>query len=254
MSCRKTVTEKQLEANRANARVSTGPRTELGKMRSRRNAITHGLFATEIVPRIDGVTQSEYNAWVAKLRSELGAVGSLEEFYVGEVANSTILLRRVTLRENACIRKSASVDNCPKGEHGQLEPLRESLWMLRRAQTDLSERGGVSPENYAELVRRYPELKQDVGIAAAGDDLIPIANRTSFSSVLSQVIKDTESVIETLLLDDAEGIDNYYQSSAVPSEGDLQQIIRAERRAHKKLKESLRMLFEIQDRRTKLQH
>jgi hypothetical protein len=36
-------TTRQIEANRANARSSTGPRTEQGKARASRNALRHGL-------------------------------------------------------------------------------------------------------------------------------------------------------------------------------------------------------------------
>ena len=38
-------TEKQVEANRRNARASTGPKTEAGKRRSSLNATKHGLYA-----------------------------------------------------------------------------------------------------------------------------------------------------------------------------------------------------------------
>ena len=42
-------TEKQIAANRQNAKYSTGPRTERGKRRSRRNAIRHGLMAETVI-------------------------------------------------------------------------------------------------------------------------------------------------------------------------------------------------------------
>ena len=45
----KTVTEKQLRANRRNAKRSTGPRSDQGKRRVARNAITHGVFARELL-------------------------------------------------------------------------------------------------------------------------------------------------------------------------------------------------------------
>jgi hypothetical protein len=43
-------TERQIEANRRNAKKSTGPKTEDGKARSRLNALTHGLSARTVTP------------------------------------------------------------------------------------------------------------------------------------------------------------------------------------------------------------
>ncbi len=43
-------TAAQIEANRRNAQSSTGPKTERGKARARRNAITHGMTACTIMP------------------------------------------------------------------------------------------------------------------------------------------------------------------------------------------------------------
>jgi hypothetical protein len=43
----------QVEANRRNARLSTGPVTEEGKKRSRRNALRHGLTAETIIDALE---------------------------------------------------------------------------------------------------------------------------------------------------------------------------------------------------------
>ncbi|MEP7361921.1 MAG: hypothetical protein ABI972_01590 [Acidobacteriota bacterium] len=45
---KKPLSEAKLRANRENAKKSTGPRTEAGKARSARNAITHGITARDI--------------------------------------------------------------------------------------------------------------------------------------------------------------------------------------------------------------
>jgi len=55
-----TTTPRKLQANRANARLSTGPRTPEGKQRSSRNAITHGFHARDVV--IPGEDPADFTA------------------------------------------------------------------------------------------------------------------------------------------------------------------------------------------------
>ena len=43
------VSRRQLEANRSNAKRSTGPKTGLGKARAARNSLRHGLTSRQIV-------------------------------------------------------------------------------------------------------------------------------------------------------------------------------------------------------------
>jgi len=44
---------RQIEANRRNARLSTGPATDEGKRRSRRNALRHGLTAETVIDALE---------------------------------------------------------------------------------------------------------------------------------------------------------------------------------------------------------
>jgi hypothetical protein len=43
------ISDKQLEANRKNATLSTGPRTADGRAVSSRNAVTHGLLSAMVL-------------------------------------------------------------------------------------------------------------------------------------------------------------------------------------------------------------
>ena len=58
-------TAAQIEANRQNARKSTGPRTEEGKNRSRLNALDHGGRAKLMVlpTEVFGEYENELKAW-----------------------------------------------------------------------------------------------------------------------------------------------------------------------------------------------
>lgn len=59
---------KQITANRLNARRSTGPRTALGKQRSRCNALRHGLTAETVIVALE--CAADYRALEARLLAE----------------------------------------------------------------------------------------------------------------------------------------------------------------------------------------
>ncbi len=75
--------EKQIAANRQNARSSTGPRTEHGKRRSRRNAIRHGLTAETVIDVLEdpaaykSLQRAIYADYRPRTNFELELVGRL---------------------------------------------------------------------------------------------------------------------------------------------------------------------------------
>ena len=65
-----TCSPARLAANRANARISTGPRTPEGKERSRANALKHGLCATVVVAEDLELVQQQSSQWYYSLKPQ----------------------------------------------------------------------------------------------------------------------------------------------------------------------------------------
>jgi hypothetical protein len=93
-----TVTEKMVEANRRNARKSTGPRTSDGKAVVARNALKHGLAAKELV--IPGERKADLVALRDGLFADLRPVGELEAILVDRIALAMWRLRRAVRFES----------------------------------------------------------------------------------------------------------------------------------------------------------
>src|SRR3954453_17459880 len=84
---------KQVEANRINARKSTGPRTAAGQARSRMNALRHGLCARMVL--LPGEDRSEYGVFAKQLCDELKAKGIVQQILAGRVAALAWALSRL---------------------------------------------------------------------------------------------------------------------------------------------------------------
>lgn len=69
-------TEAQVNANRANAQKSTGPRTPEGKAVVSQNAVTHGFLARETV--IQGEDPGEFEFYRDRMLGELAPAGDAE--------------------------------------------------------------------------------------------------------------------------------------------------------------------------------
>ena len=86
-------TEKQIAANRANAKRSTGPKTAAGKMASSRNAYRHGLSCPL---RLDPATSSKVEAITRELAGEGASVEQLTAAAEVAQAQSELLqIRRI---------------------------------------------------------------------------------------------------------------------------------------------------------------
>jgi len=89
----------QLAANRANAQLSTGPRTAAGLARSSQNAVKSALTGRTVLLPTDDV--NEYAAFLAAFQAELAPVGQVERELVQSIVDTHWRLRRIQALEFA---------------------------------------------------------------------------------------------------------------------------------------------------------
>ena len=95
----------QIDANRRNARNSTGPRTGAGKERSRRNALRHGLAAEHIL--ILDEDAEDFLRFSAALKQALDPAGEAETVLCDRIVMGNWRLRRVWRQEAASLNEEA---------------------------------------------------------------------------------------------------------------------------------------------------
>src|SRR4051812_8233818 len=111
-------TQKQIDANRRNAQLSTGPRTPEGKSAVKLNALRHGLRARTVV--LPGEDRQEFNHLCDHLEQEWQPRTSTELFYLEQMAVSQWKLTRMEIGE-------ADVYHEVTGARVQI-PLLDRLW------------------------------------------------------------------------------------------------------------------------------
>jgi hypothetical protein len=98
-----TSNEKQLAANRGNAKKSTGPKTRAGKAMVALNSVAHGIYC--VSPVIEG--SESKRAWTAyrfAMLDNLAPIGMLELTLAERIILTAWRLRRITHFETAQIR------------------------------------------------------------------------------------------------------------------------------------------------------
>ena len=98
---------RQIEANRRNALKSTGPNTEVGKHRSRQNALRHGLCAETVVETVEDL--HDYRGFEAAIIADYDARTAVERELVLRLASLLWRLRRATAIETDLMRIQAEI-------------------------------------------------------------------------------------------------------------------------------------------------
>jgi hypothetical protein len=93
---------RQIEANRRNAQLSTGPVTREGKRRSRQNAIRHGLTAETVIDALEDT--EDYAAFEMAVTADYDAQSAVERELVLRLASLLWRLRRATAIESGLFK------------------------------------------------------------------------------------------------------------------------------------------------------
>src|SRR5262245_38167252 len=96
---------RQIEANRRNARLSTGPVTEEVKRRSRQNALRHGLTAETVIDAVEDA--DDYAAFEMAVTADYDAQSVVERELVLRLASLLWRLRRATAIESGLFKIQA---------------------------------------------------------------------------------------------------------------------------------------------------
>jgi hypothetical protein len=98
---------RQIEANRCNATKSTGPKTEAGKMQSRRNAVRHGLSAETVIEIVEDI--EDYRGFEAAVIADYDVRTAVGRELVLRLASLLWRLRRATAIETDLLSIQAGI-------------------------------------------------------------------------------------------------------------------------------------------------
>jgi hypothetical protein len=160
------VSLRKLQANRKNAKKSTGPRTARGKAYSRRNAIKHGLFTHHWMEFVLlGEDPDQYEKLLDDLSEQYRPVGRAEELEVERIAVCWWKLKRVE-RYEAAVTRVATRDLARKelarqesycAEKKQEEDAQ--MLQFESARNQVDETGVISEELKQEIVAKAKGLE-----------------------------------------------------------------------------------------------
>jgi len=161
---------RQIEANRRNARLSTGPVTEEGKRRSRQNALRHGLTAETVIDALEDA--QDYAAFEMSVTADYDAPSAVERELVLRLASLLWRLRRATAIESGLFKIEAK----------QLMQFRQR----RHAHQMRQDIDSVHPDGITS-----EDMKQRKGKPLSGADCLSSSPKDPFDNVTRSYIRLT---------------------------------------------------------------
>jgi hypothetical protein len=165
-------TEAQVHANRANAQLSTGPRTGDGKAASSQNAYRHGLRSAN--PIAPGEDPSVWQAFALEVLAELDPAGMAQRLLAERIALLQWKLLRIPAIEATQMAGTRHALRENAARRGQQVPLHPPAAMLVAIDLDAM----IKLQTYemrlqralAQARREYQQLKRDAEAARKQKD------------------------------------------------------------------------------------
>jgi hypothetical protein len=116
-------TAAQTNANRENAKKSTGPRTQQGKVISSRNSLVHGMTSGKFIP--PGADPSEFLQLLDRFREHFQPFDEVEDGLVERLAAAEFKMRTMRYLDAGLFHFQAESDPMPKefNKTGRTNPL-----------------------------------------------------------------------------------------------------------------------------------
>ena len=174
---RTMTSQRQIQANRRNAKKSTGPLTDAGKAAVALNGIRHGLLSRHVL--IKGESEADLVGFGKRLRAQLAPVGELELLFADRIVSSAWRLRRVLNVETSLFDKEASPDLAFAGYRAEkmITLSRYESTLERSLFKALHELQRLQAERQGDAVP-LPEAV-DVEVSVSGPDELALHGRTS---------------------------------------------------------------------------
>ena len=163
-------TKAQINANRNNAKKSTGPRRQEGKARVAKNALKHGLLARDTV--LPGEDPAEFDSQLSALEEDIRPANSLEFELVRQIADAQWRMRRLTRLETGFLaaaldrtRRRVEQQHCPEtlrpGYDGETQLLGTAMIGRTQAFVHLARYDGHLSRRFFRAVQQLRDLRRD---------------------------------------------------------------------------------------------
>jgi hypothetical protein len=158
---------RQIIANRRNAQKSTGPRTTAGKLRSRRNALRHGLTAETVIAVFESA--ADYCAFERRILNQYRPRSPIEQQLLLQLSSLLWRLKRTTAIETGLFHIQGQIIRERKSERDLHERVPTSarvtsleIFRLKPDSAPVQAHGHALPQELAQCFMRVARLDDEI--------------------------------------------------------------------------------------------